>query len=57
MATHSSILPWKIPWTEEPGELRGVAQSQTCLKQFIRHTQVKPKHVPKLVSYHSPYFI
>ena len=22
MATHSSILAWKIPWTEEPGELR-----------------------------------
>ena len=21
MATHSSILPWKTPWTEEPGEL------------------------------------
>ena len=21
MATHSSILPWKIPWTEEPGGL------------------------------------
>ena len=20
MATHSSILDWKIPWTEEPGE-------------------------------------
>ena len=20
MATHSSILAWKIPWTEEPGE-------------------------------------
>ena len=19
MATHSSILPWKIPWTREPG--------------------------------------
>ena len=19
MATHSSILPWRIPWTEEPG--------------------------------------
>ena len=19
MATHSSILPWEIPWTEEPG--------------------------------------
>ena len=21
MATHSSILPWEIPWTEEPGQL------------------------------------
>jgi len=21
MATHSSILAWKIPWTEEPGRL------------------------------------
>ena len=23
MATHSSILAWKIPWTEEPGGLQG----------------------------------
>ena len=23
MATHSSILAWKIPWTEEPGGLWG----------------------------------
>ena len=22
MATHSSILSWRIPWTEEPGGLR-----------------------------------
>ena len=22
MATHSSILAWKIPWTEEPGSLQ-----------------------------------
>ena len=21
MATHSNILAWRIPWTEEPGEL------------------------------------
>ena len=26
MATHSSVLTWRIPWTEEPG---GVAKSQT----------------------------
>ena len=24
MATHSSILAWRIPWTEEPGRLQGV---------------------------------
>ena len=24
MATHSSILAWKIPWTEEPGRLQSV---------------------------------
>ena len=24
MATHSSILNWEIPWTEEPGELQSV---------------------------------
>ena len=30
MATHSSILAWRIPWTEEPGELQSmVAKSGT----------------------------
>ena len=24
MATHSNILAWIIPWTEEPGELQSV---------------------------------
>ena len=24
MATHSSILAWKIPWTEEPGVVQSV---------------------------------
>ena len=30
MATHSSILAWRIPWTEKPGRLQsmGVAKSQ-----------------------------
>ena len=31
MATHSSILTWRIPWTEEPGGLHGIAKSQTQL--------------------------
>ena len=37
MATHSSTLAWKIPWTEEPGRLQshGVAKSRTRLSDFI----------------------
>ena len=33
MATHASILAWRIPWTEEPGGLQsmGVTKSQTRL--------------------------
>ena len=25
MATHSSILAWRIPWTEEPGRVQSIA--------------------------------
>ena len=31
MATHSSILAWRIPWTEEPGRL------QSIVSQRVRH--------------------
>ena len=31
MATHSSILPWEIPWTGEPGGL------QSMRLQRVRH--------------------
>ena len=32
MATHSSVLAWEIPWTEEPGGLQFVgSQSRTRL--------------------------
>ena len=35
MATHSSMLAWRIPWAEEP---RGVAKSWTRLKWLGMHT-------------------
>ena len=28
MATHSSILAWKIPWMEEPGRLQSIQFTQ-----------------------------
>ena len=31
MTTHSSILAWRIPWTEEPGEIQSLAS------QRVRH--------------------
>ena len=37
MATHSSILAWRIPWTEEPGRLQsmGVTKSWTWLNDLM----------------------
>ena len=29
MATHSSILAWKVPWTEEPGGLQPTGSQET----------------------------
>ena len=37
IATHSSTITWKIPWTEEPNRLHvvhGVAKSRTRLSNF-----------------------
>ena len=39
MATHSRILAWRTPWTEEPGGLQSIgSQGQTRLKQLSTHT-------------------
>ena len=37
MATHSSTLAWKIPWTEEPGRLtvHGVAEPDTTERLYL----------------------
>ena len=40
MANHSSILSWRIPWTEEPGGL------QSMESQRVRYN---------LVTYHNPF--
>ena len=34
MATHSSILAWRIPWTEEPGGLQSVGRKEIQLKRL-----------------------
>ena len=42
MATHSSILAWRIPWTEEPGRL------QSSGSQRVGHDSVTSPHLTSL---------
>ena len=47
MATHSRILAWEIPWTEEPGGLHtvhGVAK-ESDMAQQLNNTQLLKKYL------------
>ena len=39
MATHSSILAWRIPWTEEPGGLQPWGHRELDITEWLTHTQ------------------
>ena len=52
MATRSSILAWRIPWTEEPGELQSmesprVGPNLATKQQFLWETQLRSLWSPK----------
>ena len=55
MATHSSILPWEIPWTEEPGRLQsmGSQKSRTQLSDQTSHQHIKEKNLKKKKNTHT----
>ena len=43
MATHCSILAWRIPWTEEPGGLQSMGSQRVghdLVSKQQRHTKV-----------------
>ncbi len=40
MATHSSILAWEIPWTEEPGGLQSMGSQRAGCNVATVHTQI-----------------
>ena len=40
MATHSSILAWRIPWTEEPGRLWSIG-SQSWTTEATEHARLR----------------
>ena len=37
MATHSSILAWRIPWTEEPGRLQSMGLQESDTTSQLNH--------------------
>ena len=45
MATHSSVLAWKIPWTAEPGKLQSSGRKESDMTE--QHTDACAKHCSK----------
>jgi len=53
MTTHSSVLAWTIPWTEEPGRLhtyipRGHKESDPTERLKVQYISYVPNPVPEL---------
>ena len=40
MSTHSSILAWRIPWTEEPGRLHSWGCKRDMTEQLSTHINI-----------------
>ena len=40
MATHSSILAWEIPWTEEPGKLQSMGSQKSDATEGLHNNNV-----------------
>ena len=38
METHSRILAWRIPWTEEPGGLQSMGRKESDTIEWLTHT-------------------
>ena len=38
MTTHSSILAWRIPWTQEPGRLQSSGSQRVGMTERLTHT-------------------
>ena len=43
MATHSSILSWRIPWTEEPGRLQSMGHQELDTTKRLSTAHQSPK--------------
>ena len=55
MATHSSVLAWRIPWTEEPGGLQKESD-MTKATEYAQKDIQKMYFLPKLLCIICSYF-
>ena len=39
MATHSSVVAWRIPWTEEPGGLQPIGSQRVDATEAAEHAR------------------
>ena len=53
MVTHSSILAWRIPWTEKPGGLQSMGLQRVSLVTK-QHPQRSCRQAPPAESHHLP---
>ena len=51
IATHSSILAWKIPWTEEPGGLQSMSSQQSGTTEQLTLIQSPGWHLCRVSSF------
>ena len=51
MATHTSILAWKVPWTEEPGGLQSMGYKESDRSEWLIHTHSLSHVLHSLISY------
>ena len=51
MATHSSILAWKIPWTEQPGRLQSMGSQRVGQDLVTKQQQMTNINVLSCVSW------
>ena len=45
MATHSSVLAWRIPWTDEPGRLQFVGSQESDMTLVLSLSDERTVHL------------
>ena len=55
MAIHSSILAWRIPWTEAPGGLQSMGRKESNMTEQLKTAHWKQNHPESRRGVKGPY--